>query len=215
MSTMMIHTRPVAQAYPLRWKPERKVWRVGTPYTYRHPNESLACAACAFLTAHYRIVHRSVRRFAVNLLAQQLSRAQDPWDAAKRFLFEEGVPYEGGRRPQDPSPAPFLPRQVLVAHSLDEVLSALAEVGPVLLWLPWSANYAHESQAYGVPWIGPDGQALRGVYSHEFRGVLLKGVAWKYRGVCVLDGERDDLWMPHAELNRLLHDGARAVTAIF
>lgn len=221
MSTALRSTTPtirrrMVDAYPLKTRPERRVYRVGSPYMFRHPSESLAVAACAFLTSNYRAVHGRVQRFSVPFLAAGVNASQNrtevAWDRLLSYLVEVGVPSEPApRRPEDP----FLPLQLLTCESYEDVVSALADVGPVLMWLPWSKNYDLTSRAYGQEWVGADGTDTRGVYSHEWRGVLIKGVAWKFRGVCIQDGERPDLWMSFSEVRRLLSDGARAVAAVY
>lgn len=201
-------TEAVSAHYPLRLHPERKIYRVGTPYAWRHPRESLAMAMAAFLTAHYRIVHRRVQRFDDLYLAQRLPGSDERRDWATALSLLSGVPC--------PGPAsPFLPMRLLVAENRDDVLSALAEVGPVLMLLPWCGAFDVQSRAYGVDWIGPDGTDLRGGYGTGWRGVLIKGVAWKFKGICIADGQREDLWMPFGELNRLFGEGAKALSAIY
>ncbi len=210
MSTQSTHIR---SAPPLRRSPELKIYRVGTPYPYVDSSaiaESAASAACAFLTAHYRIANGRIQRFNQRWLSQRIQQGSAWANLLDPYLMDLGVPFEPA---ENGTYASFVPGVAYLPSSLEEVLSLLAEVGPVLLCLPWSDVYNHQSRANGWDWIGPDGRDSRATYATRSKVVLLKGVAHKFNGVRVHDGARPDLWMPFAEIDHAFRNGALAFSA--
>lgn len=203
--------RDAGTAYPLRLKPDRKIYRVGTPYPPRHESETLPMAACAFLTAHYRLVYGKVQRFDAGWLAAFLRDSKIPWPACLEALAA-GVPFEG---PTPGGSDPFPALHYVEVTTAKETASVLAEAGPVLAWVPWTGAYDLTSRAYGTEWVGPDGTDLRGSYPKGRRGALLKGVAWKFNAVRLDDGINGDRWFPFAELERSFGNGLLAVGAAF
>lgn len=212
---MTTQTHTIKTQFPRLLQPDRKHWHATEyPYHVGSPPDSLAAAACAFMSAHYRLRNRVVKRFNHFQLAFHLGNAADPWETCLTHLLELGVPF-------DPPMGSlvFTPVSGFRGASLSEVLAPLGESpenggGPVLLWLPWSPVYDHTSKAWGCDWVGPDGVESRGQYFTEFRGVLVTGVRWRGKGVRLLDGTRE-VWMSFSELKRTFENSAQAFTAIY
>jgi PAS domain-containing protein len=196
--------------------PERKVWRTGPPYVYRLRHDSLGYATAAYCSAYWRLHRREIETFDAGWLSARLATATDPWDTLVPYFAAEGVPFlepddEGAERR-------LIPSDLYLTSRLEEIAAAVSHLGPVLAFLPWPGWWDSTSVAWGQRWVGPAGsntpRLTATMRRHEFRGIVIKGISYRYHAVRIRDGfdNRPDLWLSLRALQDAMNYGGRALT---
>jgi hypothetical protein len=194
--------------------PERKIWRTGPPYTYRHRSESLGYAAGAYASAYWRLTRREITHFNAGWLSDRL-HSPDPWDVLVPYLAAEGIPFS--EPDEDGNERRLVPEALYLTSSADEIVRACIHRGPVLAFLPWPHWWDSMSDAWGVQWVGPAGPSTPRITELQprisFRGAVVKGVSYRYHAVRIRDGFDDhpDLWLSLRALKDAMSYGGRAL----
>lgn len=195
-------------------RPRRRAYRMGAVAVYREGDvhHSVPAAACAWLSAHYRLVHGKVVEYDMYSLIDKVHQG-NVWDGTL------GCITGGHVRPLfDDLDDAFVPHTVASIGDVHTLAQVVATKGPVLASMPWPGHFDLRSNGYGEVWCGDEGPDMSGPYeAHHHRGVVIRGVSYRFNGLLVetLRPGIRAAWLPFSAFPGLYWAGLKAIGADF